>query len=70
MKRKLFVMALALGLTVSMVGCSDKTSNTTPTSSGSVKSVSNEATSDVAYIKDKGTLIIGMTEFAPMGLQG
>lgn len=66
MKRKLFVMALALGLTVSMVGCSDKMSNTTPTSSGSVKSVSNEATSDVAYIKDKGTLIIGMTEFAPM----
>lgn len=34
--------------------------------SGSVVYAADAADSDLAYIKDKGTLIVGITDFAPM----
>ncbi len=36
---------------------------------GSAASTSSEEESDVAYIQDKGTLVVGITDFAPMDYQ-
>ena len=77
MKRKLTALALALGLTLSLAACGGGTASTTDTPAGSSESPAAENTaaqtsetpaaeSDVAYIQDKGTLVVGMTDFAPM----
>ncbi len=52
MKKKIIASILAVAMTLSMTACAG----------GAAKN----ADSDVAYIKDKGTLIVGITDFAPM----
>ena len=80
MKRKLTALALALGLTLSLAACGGGTTSTADTPAGSSESPAAENTaaqtsetpaaeSDVAYIQDKGTLVVGITEFAPMDYQ-
>ena len=80
MKRKLTALALALGLTLSLAACGGGTASTADTPAGSSESPAAENTaaqtsetpaaeSDVAYIQDKGTLVVGITEFAPMDYQ-
>ena len=77
MKRKLTALALALGLTLSLAACGGGTTSTADTPAGNSESPAAENTaaqtsetpaaeSDVAYIQDKGTLVVGITEFAPM----
>lgn len=77
MKRKLTALALALGLTLSLAACGGGTASTADTPAGSSESPAAENTaaqtsetpaaeSDVAYIQDKGTLVVGITDFAPM----
>ena len=53
MKKKLSALVLAMALAFSLTACS-----------GGAK-----ADSDTAYVKDKGTLIVGITDFAPMDYQ-
>ena len=48
--KKLFALLLAVLMTVSMAACGAK----------------DTANSDVAYVQDKGTLVVGITDFAPM----
>lgn len=50
MKKKIVAVLSAMAMALSLVAC---------TSAGSAKS-------DVDYIKDKGTLLVGITDFAPM----
>ena len=80
MKRKLTALALALGLTLSLAACGGGTTSTADTPAGSSESPAAENTaaqtsetpaaeSDVAYIQEKGTLVVGITEFAPMDYQ-
>ena len=80
MKRKLTALALALGLTLSLAACGGGTTSTADTPAGNSESPAAENTaaqtsetpaaeSDVAYIQDKGTLVVGITEFAPMDYQ-
>ena len=71
MKRRLTALALALGLTFALTACGGGTSGAanTPSGSSETPSVNTEtpaAESDLAYVQDKGTLIVGMTDFAPM----
>ena len=76
MKRNLLALALALGLTLSLAACGGGTAGTADTpapNTGDPAPESNTpaaetpaAESDVAYVQDKGTLIVGMTDFAPM----
>lgn len=77
MKRKLTALALALGLTLSLAACGGGTTSTADTPAGNSESPAAENTaaqtsetpaaeSDVAYIQDKGTLVVGITDFAPM----
>ena len=50
--KKLLALLLALALCLALAACSGGSKNTDD--------------SDMAYVKDKGTLIVGMTDFAPM----
>lgn len=72
MKKKIMAMALASLMALSMAGCGSSASSGsasaaasgTAAASGSSSEASGD--SDVAYIKDKGTLIVGITDFEPM----
>lgn len=57
--KKLWAALLALAMTFSLAACggtSDEESTET-------------SDSDVAYVQDKGTLVVGITEFEPMDYQ-
>ncbi len=75
--KKLFSALLALSLAVSLAACSAPADesvaaeSTAPesTASESMAAESTAATdgeSDMAYVQDKGTLVVGITDFAPM----
>lgn len=62
MKRKVLSVLLCAGLTVSMLaGCGSGTSDTK-----SDEKKSESTGSDLEYVKDKGTLVVGVTDFEPM----
>lgn len=61
--KKMFATMLALSMCLSLAACGPKSSASTSASSASG---SQTAASDVDYVKEKGTLIVGMTDFAPM----
>ena len=75
MKRRLTALALALGLTLSLAACGGGTTGTAdspaPNTGDPAPASSAPAAekSDVAYIKEKGTLVVGITEFEPMDYQ-
>lgn len=51
--KKLVALVLVAVMGLSMVGCGKKDS-------------SNDSKSDLEYVKEKGTLVVGVTDFAPM----
>jgi polar amino acid transport system substrate-binding protein len=62
--KKLIAMLLALAMVFALCACG---SSTTASTTENTSSVADTATdSDVAYIKDKGSLIVGITDFEPM----
>lgn len=70
--KKFLSLALALTLCASLAACSSG-GNTSGSSSGSDNtsgsgsgSSSQTQASDMQYVKDKGTLVVGMTDFEPM----
>ncbi|OUO44810.1 transporter substrate-binding domain-containing protein [Flavonifractor sp. An306] len=75
MKRKLTALALALGLTFTLAACGNGTTGgnaETPAGGNNespapaAESNTPAAESDLAYVQDKGTLVVGITEFDPM----
>lgn len=68
--KKMFATMLALSMCLSLAACGPKSSASTSGSSAgtsaSSASGSQTAASDVDYVKEKGTLIVGITDFAPM----
>ena len=71
MKRRLTALALALGLTFTLAACGGGTDGTANTPSNNSESPAGNsetpaAESDMAYVKEKGTLVVGMTDFKPM----
>ena len=70
MMKKMFATMLALSMCLSLAACGPKSSASTSGSSAgtsaSSASGSQTAASDVDYVKEKGTLIVGMTDYAPM----
>ena len=75
MKRRWTALALALGLTVSLTACGNGTTGAanTPAGGNSESPAGNSNTpateSDLAYVKEKGALVVGITEFEPMDYQ-
>lgn len=70
MKKKLLALVLAAGMVASMAACG----NTNSSGSASVDNKDASATaentdSDLDYVKDKGTLVVGITDFEPMDYQ-
>ena len=55
--KQMISLALALAMGLSLAACSGKDAKNT------------EPTSDLAYVQDKGTLVVGITEFEPMDYQ-
>lgn len=68
MMKKLLSLLLAAGMCFSMAACTSSGDTSSESSQDSTASTSTESQSesDVEYIKDKGTLVVGITEFAPM----
>ena len=68
MKKKLLALVLAAGMVASMAACGN-TNSSGSASAGNSKDTSATAEStdsDLAYVKDKGTLVVGITDFEPM----
>lgn len=70
MKKRILAGLLTAVMSMSLVACGSSASDTAASDSASsdtAASAAEELTdSDVAYIQDKGTLIVGITDFAPM----
>ncbi|MCI6537609.1 MAG: transporter substrate-binding domain-containing protein [Lachnospiraceae bacterium] len=72
MKKKLLALVLAAGMVASMAACGNTNSNGSASADNSSKDTSATAEStdsDLAYVKDKGTLVVGITDFEPMDYQ-
>ena len=78
MKKRLLAMLLALAMGLTLAACSggeDKkpdSSSSAPTanpSAGVESAAPAEDESDLAYVKDKGALVVGITNFEPMDYQ-
>ena len=66
MKKKTMALFAAMTMAVSMTACGGADTANTTNSADATETTAQSADSDVAYIKDKGTLIVGITDFAPM----
>ena len=78
MKKKLFALVLAAAMGLALAACSGGTDSgaaSTPSVPAQTESAAPEGTapaettsgeSDLAYVQEKGTLVVGMTNFAPM----
>lgn len=63
--KKLIALMLTLMMALSLAACGSSDSKSdSDASSGSGSEASDE--SDMAYVKDKGTLVVGITDFEPM----
>lgn len=78
MKKKVLAAALSLVLCFSMVACgsdsgkNEDNQNTTAAEQADSAEASEEPSgdeSDVQYVQDKGTLVVGITDFEPMDYQ-
>lgn len=72
MKKKMISLALGAAMVLSMAGCgsssakADSASSAASAASETAAASAASGDSDVQYIKDKGTLIVGITDFEPM----
>jgi polar amino acid transport system substrate-binding protein len=73
MKKKILSVILAASMAAVMAGCGSSSSTSSSSASSAASesataSVSAESSgeSDIEYIKEKGTLTVGITDFAPM----
>lgn len=71
MKKKILALLLSMALCFSMAACGSEGG----TQTGDISTEENQAEeggaetdgeSDLAYVQDKGTLIVGITDFEPM----
>ncbi|MCD8231941.1 MAG: transporter substrate-binding domain-containing protein [Clostridiales bacterium] len=78
--KKLLALALTAGMVLSMTACGSTTSDSTAdtaddtatsaeaedTSDAADAEETSDADSDLAYVQEKGTLVVGITDFEPM----
>ena len=71
MKKKLLALVLAAGMVASMAACGNTNSNGSASAATSkdTSAAAESTDSDLAYVKDKGTLVVGITDFEPMDYQ-
>ena len=67
MKKKFALLAAAGVLAVSVLaGCGSGNSSDNTSSSSDSSAKAESTSSDLQYVKDKGTLVVGITDFEPM----
>ena len=65
--KKLLALLLAGAMSASLlVGCGGNTDTAATDDTADTTEQSTETESDLAYVQDKGTLVVGITDFAPM----
>ena len=67
--KKFWALLLALAMTCSLAACGGSSDEEPATDDQTTEdTAANDAgtESDLAYVQDKGTLVVGITEFAPM----
>ena len=78
MSKKFLTLLLALAMTLSLAACggddaaADTTEDPATEDTGDTADTADTAVdteSDMAYVQDKGTLVVGITEFEPMDYQ-
>ena len=69
--KKLAAASLAAAMVFSMAACGNTNSNgsTSADNSKDTSAAAESTDSDLAYVKDKGTLVVGITDFEPMDYQ-
>ena len=68
--KKLLALLLAGAMSASLLaGCGGNTDTAATGNTADTTEQSTEAESDLAYVQDKGTLVVGITEFEPMDYQ-
>ena len=70
MKKKLLALVLAAGMVASMAACGNTNSNGSASADNSkdTSAAAESTDSDLAYVKDKGTLVVGITDFEDLTL--
>ena len=67
MKRRILSVLLCAAFAVSMLpGCGSDSSNADSSASSDNTASDDSQESDMQYVKDKGTLVVGITNFEPM----
>ena len=69
MNKKLLSLALAGALGLSLTACGGGTANQPSTQPSGAQESAAQTESDLQYVKDKGTLVVGITNFEPMDYQ-
>lgn len=66
--KKLFSLGLALVMMLALAACGGSTTPAASTADGSAagSAPADAAESDMEYVKEKGKLVVGITDFAPM----
>lgn len=65
--KKLLALLLAGAMSASLLaGCGGNTDTAATDDTADTTEQNTEAESDLAYVQDKGTLVVGITDFAPM----
>ena len=64
MKKLVALMLVGVMTAVMVTGCGNSTD--TSASADAAEDTAADAESDLAYVKEKGTLVVGITEFEPM----
>lgn len=66
MRKRIFALMLMCVMVFSLAACGSENSGQTGTDGTSEPTSQAAADSDMQYVKDKGTLIVGVTDFEPM----
>lgn len=66
MNKKLLASLLCATTLLSLAACSSSSSSEDTTAADTTTETTEAADSDLAYIQGKGTLVVGITDFAPM----
>ena len=67
--KKLICTLLSLAMVLALAACGSSGAANNAADAAPAASAANSAESDLAYIQDKGTLVVGITEFEPMDYQ-
>ncbi|MBR1780888.1 MAG: transporter substrate-binding domain-containing protein [Oscillospiraceae bacterium] len=67
--KKLICTLLSLAMVLGLAACGSSGAANNAADAAPAASAANSAESDLAYIQDKGTLVVGITEFEPMDYQ-